>query len=58
MTFINVVLGMIAIAGVYLFPMYLVGHWYIQAIFWLSLGLAAVITLRFTWYNHLPHSPN
>jgi SSS family solute:Na+ symporter len=58
MTIINVVLGMIAIAGAYLFPMYLVGHWYTQAIFWLSLGLAAAITLRFTWYNHLPHSPN
>lgn len=54
MTFINVVLGMIAIGGAYLFPMYLVGHWYTQAIFCLSFGLAAAITLKFTWYNYLP----
>ena len=46
----------IAIAGAYLFPMYLVGHWYTQTIFRLSLGLADVITLRFTRYNHLPQS--
>jgi SSS family solute:Na+ symporter len=57
-TFINVALGMIAIVGAYLFPMYLVGHWYTQAIFWLSLGLLAATALRFTWYNHLPHSPD
>jgi SSS family solute:Na+ symporter len=55
-TFTNVILGMIAITGTYLFPMYLVGHWYAQAIFWLSLGLTAAITLKFTWYNHLPDS--
>jgi hypothetical protein len=51
----NVVLGMVAIFGAYLFPMYLVGHWYTQAFFWFGLALIAVIALRFTWYNHLPH---
>jgi Na+/proline symporter len=55
-TFLNIALGMIAIMGAYLFPMYLVGHWYWHALFWLFIGLTAAITLRFTWYNHLPHS--
>lgn len=54
--FLNVILGMVAIAGAYLFPMYLVGHWYLQAILWFSLGLTAAIALRFTWYTHLPPS--
>jgi SSS family solute:Na+ symporter len=52
--FINILLGMVAITGIYLFPMYLVGHWYAQAAIWLSLGLAAAITLKFTWYTQLP----
>jgi SSS family solute:Na+ symporter len=52
-TFMNVVLGMVAIAGAYLFPMYLVGHWYTQAMFWLVVGAIAAIGLKFTWYNHL-----
>jgi len=53
-TILNVVLGMVAIAGLYLFPMYLVGHWYAKSIFWLVLASAAIVTLRFTWYNSLP----
>lgn len=53
-TLINVILGMIAIAGAYLFPMYLVGHWNTQAIFWFVLAAIAAIALKFTWYNHLP----
>lgn len=55
-TILNVVLGMVAIAGLYLFPMYLVGHWYAKSIFWLVLASAAIVTLRFTWYNSLPES--
>jgi len=55
-TILNVVLGMVAIAGLYLFPMYLVGHWYAKSIFWLLLASAAIVTLRFTWYNSLPES--
>ncbi len=53
-TALNVVLGMVAITGLYLFPMYLVGHWYAKSALWLGLALAAIVTLRFTWYNSLP----
>ncbi len=50
----NVILGMAAISGGYLFPMYLVGHWYGWAGFWLGILLAAVVALYFTWYRNLP----
>jgi len=53
-TTLNVVLGMIAIAGLYLFPMYLVGHWYVKSILWLALASVAIVALRFTWYDSLP----
>lgn len=53
-TVMNVVLGMAAILGLYLFPMYLIGRWYGQAFFWLGLALAAIAALRFTWYPNLP----
>jgi Na+/proline symporter len=53
-TILNVLLGMIAITGFYLFPMYLVGHWHSFA--WICLGtaLAATAVLAFTWYPNLP----
>ena len=50
---LNVVLGMIAIASGYLFPMYLVGHWYGRALLCLGISLSAVIVLKYTWYRHL-----
>ncbi len=50
---LNVVLGMIAIAAGYLFPMYLVGHWYGRSLLCLGFSLAAVIVLKYTWYRHL-----
>ena len=53
-TALNTILGMVAIAGLYLFPMYLVGHWYAKSALWLGLATAAIIALRFTWYNSLP----
>jgi len=56
LTALNTILGMVAVSGLYLFPMYLVGHWYNQAVLWLVLALAAIVTLRFTWYNYLPES--
>jgi len=55
-TVLNVLLGMIAIASLYLFPMYLVGHWYRSSFLCLGIGLAAVVILRVTWYNNLPRS--
>ncbi len=51
---LNVGLGMVAITGLYLFPMYLVGHWYGKAAMWLGLALGAIVTLAFTWYRNLP----
>lgn len=54
LTLVNVVLGMIAITGLYLFPMYLVGHWYVRSAVWFITALAAIIILKFTWYRYLP----
>ena len=56
LTLVNVLLGMLAITGLYLFPMYLVGHWYTQSLVWFSLATVAVLALRFTWYQNLPAS--
>ncbi|MBN2138802.1 MAG: hypothetical protein JW720_13420 [Sedimentisphaerales bacterium] len=55
LTILNVCLGMIAISGLYLFPMYLVGHWYAKAGLWLGVAAAAVLVLIFTWYSNLPN---
>ena len=52
--FLNVVLGMIAITGLYLFPMYLVGHWYVRSVMWFILAGASIVILRYTWYPFLP----
>ena len=54
LTIINVVLGMVAICGLYLSPMYLVGHWYARSLIWLGAALAAIAALAFTWYPNLP----
>jgi hypothetical protein len=51
---LNTVLGMVAITGIYLFPMYLVGHWYTKAFVWLGVALLAAVALIFTWYRYLP----
>jgi Na+/proline symporter len=56
LTVLNVLLGMMAIASLYLFPMYLVGHWYRSSFLCLGIGLVAVVILRFTWYRNLPRS--
>jgi len=51
---LNITLGMLMITGLYLFPMYLVGHWYAYSIFWFALAAAAAIALKYTWYRNLP----
>jgi len=53
LTIINVVLGMVAICGLYLSPMYLVGHWYAKSLIWLGAAFAAIAALAFTWYPNL-----
>lgn len=50
---LNVFLGMAAIIGFYLAPMFLVGHWNRQAIIWLVIALAAMALLYWTWYKPL-----
>ncbi len=51
---LNVTLACLAIFGAYVAPMYLVGHWHWQALCWGSVSVAAIIVLKFTWYEHLP----
>jgi hypothetical protein len=50
----NLVLSSVVILGVYLAPMYLVGHWHTQALCCLGGALAAAVALYFTWYRNLP----
>ena len=51
---LNAILGMVGISGIYLFPMYLVGHWYERAFIWLGAALLSAGALIFTWYRYLP----
>lgn len=51
---LNVILGMCAISGLYLSPMFLVGHWYMKSFVWLMVLLISMIILKFSWYNNLP----
>jgi Na+/proline symporter len=52
--FANVLLAMAAITGLYLFPMYLVGHQHVVSAVCLGVAIAAILVLVFTWYRHLP----
>lgn len=51
---LNVFVAMCAISGLYLAPMFLVGHWYGKSIFWFLIVLISVVVLKFTWYENLP----
>jgi uncharacterized membrane protein len=51
---VNVVLGSVVVLGVYLSPMYLVGHWHARAALCLGMAVAAALVLYFTWYRNLP----
>ena len=53
-TILNIFFGMMAITGLYLSPMFLVGHWYVQSLIWFVVVLIAVTILKFTWYENLP----
>ncbi|MFC1557774.1 hypothetical protein ACFL40_00315 [candidate division KSB1 bacterium] len=55
-TILNVILGIIAITGFYLFPMFLVGHWYNSSMVCLGIALVSSIILIFTWYKNLPQN--
>jgi len=51
---VNTCLGIVAITGYYLFPMYLVGPWHARAAICLGAALVATAILAVTWYRHLP----
>ncbi|MBT4485333.1 MAG: hypothetical protein HOC71_16825 [Candidatus Latescibacteria bacterium] len=51
---LNTLLGMIAVTGYYLFPMYLTGHWHKYALICLATAIATTVILVFTWYRNLP----
>jgi Na+/proline symporter len=53
LTLLNVLLGMIAVLGLYLAPMYLVGHWFLYASICLGAALSAITVLYFTWYRRI-----
>mgnify|MGYP001548804283 CR=1 FL=1 len=50
----NTVVGVLGITGLYLAPMYLVGHWYLRAAVCGGIVLVTVLTLYVTWYRDLP----
>ncbi|MFC1694009.1 sodium:solute symporter family protein [Candidatus Latescibacterota bacterium] len=54
LTLLNTGLGMIAVTGYYLFPMYLTGHWHGYAVMCLLPALLATAILTVTWYRNLP----
>ena len=53
---LNVFLGMAAISGLYLCPMYLVGRWYGPAAAAFAVSSVSVVALYFTWYRNLPEN--
>ena len=53
---VNAILGVVLIAGLYLFPCYIVGHWHTQALVWFAAIIGSGIALYFTWYRNLPVS--
>ncbi len=54
-TGVNVLMGMTAVHGAYLAPMFLVGHWHLRALGCATLTAASCAVLYFTWYRHLPN---
>jgi hypothetical protein len=50
----NTAVACCGVTGLYLFPMYLIGHWYYQSCMWFGVSLAASVVLYFTWYRYLP----
>lgn len=51
---VNVIIGLFAIFGAYITPMYLVSHYHLHALVSLGVTLAAMLALKKTWYDNLP----
>lgn len=50
----NTAVAIAGITGLYLAPMFLVGHWYLRASVWGAIAATAIVVLYFTWYRYLP----
>jgi SSS family solute:Na+ symporter len=50
----NLFVGIGGMTALYLFPMYLVGHWHGEALLCLSVLITAIVVLRFSWAPTLP----
>jgi SSS family solute:Na+ symporter len=50
----NTAVACCGVTGLYLSPMYLIGHWYRQSCMWFGVSLVASVVLYFTWYRYLP----
>jgi len=50
----NTSIACCGVTGMYLSPMYLIGHWYYRAGMWFGVFLGAATVLYFTWYRWLP----
>lgn len=53
LSLLNVVLGMVVILGLYLAPMYFVGHWFVYGIVCMGVALVGSVVLYFTWYRRI-----
>ena len=51
---VNLVAGSAAIYGLYMMPIYLVGHWHLRAAACLTVVTGTSLLLYFTWYRRLP----
>jgi SSS family solute:Na+ symporter len=52
----NTLIGILAVTGLYLSPMYLVGHRHMTAALFFAVTLCACVILAFTWYPNLPRA--
>ena len=54
----NTFIGICAVTGLYLSPMFLVGHWYGRSLLWFIVFVISGVILKFTWYDNLPFPEN
>jgi len=49
----NTLTAIVGMTGLYVGPMYLVGHWYLRAAAWMSISAVCAAVLYFNWYRKL-----
>ena len=52
---LNIVLGLVATYSLYMTPVYVLGHWLLNAVICATTFTACAIVLYFTWYKTLPN---